>query len=321
LRRSVENFKFSSPLAIGLREATRGAKDPIDAIVKRARRLLREAGLNEPPFRPALLAPLRRVTAIVRKRMEEEGRLVPTSSGFRIELRTDRSFQRTNFTCAHEISHTFFYEATPEIKYRRIKDSLRDAEEEMLCNIGASEMLMPRDSIKTIAKDYYPSPVSLKEIAAMYNTSLTATTVRVLGLGVWTAKFVLWECDDENARAAWYARPSALIHYPQVDLQDYQTSGIRAAFRSNELVKSEDVLCINRRYTTCSISSVRLENSARVLSCIAPPPPQTTSRPNSDLQIVIPEDYNCECHGTGSRIVYRNGYSYAEPCRAAIHRN
>ena len=154
----------------------------------------------------------------------------------------------------------------------------------------------------------------------MYNTSLTATIVRVLGLGVWTAKFVLWECDDENARAVWYARPSALVHYPQIDLQGYQTSGIRAAFDSNELVESEELLCINRRYTTCSISSVRLENSPRVLSCIAPFSRQRTTRRDSNLQIVMPEDYNCECHGTGSRIVYRNGYSYAEPCRAAIHR-
>jgi hypothetical protein len=310
--------RYSSPLSIALVEATPGAKDPVDAITKRARELVRHSGITEPPFPPAEFARLRKVRSIEYRNMEEDGRLIANGTGFKMELRIDRPFQRTNFTCAHEIGHTFFYEAVPKMKYERMTEVIRDDEEETLCNVAASELLMPLWSIKSVTSDYRPSPKSLLEISRIYDTSLTATAIRLLALKLWNAKFILWQCDGQVPRALWFAQPfSVLAYYPKLEIENSDSSGIRVAADSAGPVESEEWLCINNRYTYCTITSLRLENSAKVLSCIAPfqkPPTQTNAS-----QLSMSNQYSCECNGTGSRILYRNGYSYAEPCRAGSH--
>jgi hypothetical protein len=53
--------------------------------------------------------------------LKADGALVPLgaefSAGFRMILRRDLPEGRINFTVAHEICHTFFYERVPEIKF------------------------------------------------------------------------------------------------------------------------------------------------------------------------------------------------------------
>jgi hypothetical protein len=310
---------FSSPLSLALVEATPGAKDPVDAITKRVREFVRYSGIREPPFPPAEFARLRKVTSIEYRNMAEDGRLIASEAGFKMELRTDRPFQRTNFTCAHEVGHTFFYEAVPKMKYERMTDVIRDNEEETLCNVAASELLMPLWSIKSVTRDYQPSPKSLIEISRIYDTSLTATAIRVLALKLWKAKFILWQCEGETPRALWFAQPfSGLAYYPKLEIENSHSSGIHTAANSGGPVESEEWLCINNRFTYCTITSFRLENSAKVLSCIAPfQKPRNIQTNASQLSMCI--QYSCECNGTGSRILYRNGYSYSEPCRAKSH--
>src|SRR2546429_6889604 len=82
--------------------------DPVAAIVERASRLVAESGLSHPPFSPNIYAQLRNVGRIVESDIKIDGRLVPSPPTFTIELRRDRPFQRKNFTCAHEVAHTFF---------------------------------------------------------------------------------------------------------------------------------------------------------------------------------------------------------------------
>jgi hypothetical protein len=251
--------------------------------------------------------------------MEEDGRLIASGKEFKMELRIDRPFQRTNFTCAHEVGHTFFYEVAPKMKHERMTEVIRDDEEETLCNVAASELLMPMWSIKSVTRDYEPSPKSLIEISRIYDTSLTATAIRVLALKLWNAKFILWRCDGQAPRALWFAQPfPGLAYYPKLEIENPHSSGIRIAADSAGPVESEEWLCINNRYTFCTITSFRLENSAKVLSCIAPLKKRRTIQTNAS-QLSIPNEYICKCNGTGSRIVYRNGYSYAEPCRAESH--
>src|SRR5579863_9075399 len=76
--------------------------------------------------------------------LKADGALVPLGkefgAGFRMVLRSDLAEGRINFTVAHEICHTFFYERVPEIKFA---SHAVDEEEERLCNCGAEEILMP----------------------------------------------------------------------------------------------------------------------------------------------------------------------------------
>jgi hypothetical protein len=319
LARTIKMQEFSGALSIGLYNATPAAKNPVDAIVRCARRLVRESGILEPPFRPATLATLRNVSQILYRTIEEEGRLVPHQAGFTIELRIDRSFQRKNFTCAHEIAHTFFYEAVPSVKYHRLNSlkAVRDNEEELLCNIAASELLMPDQSIRKVGADYVPSATALQEIARIYETSLTATAVRVLGLGIWNAKFILWDLSDGYPRALWFAQPRrTLVHFPSLDIENYEMSSILKAFEVEGRVEGEEWLCIDRRFTFCKISSIRLANSTRVLSCIGAFGKSKRLDHPKRRQLSIPVEYACECNGTGTRLISHSGQTFAAPCLA-----
>jgi hypothetical protein len=122
-----------------------------------------------------------------------DGALVPLGAdfgaGFRMVLRRDLPEARINFTVAHEICHTFFYERVPEIKFTAHPV---DPEEERLCNSGAEELLMPAIDVKRRAKDKPVSLGALQVLAADYRVSAPAMLIRLRNLGLWKAELVLW---------------------------------------------------------------------------------------------------------------------------------
>jgi hypothetical protein len=96
---------------------------------------------------------------------------------------------RINFTVAHEICHTFFYERVPEIKFA---PHAVDQEEERLCNCGAEEILMPALDVGRHAKDKPVSLDVLQMMAAHYRVSTPAMFIRLRRLGLWRAELVVW---------------------------------------------------------------------------------------------------------------------------------
>lgn len=110
-------------------------------------------------------------------------------AGFRMVLRRDLPEGRINFTVAHEICHTFFYERVPEVKFA---SHTVDQEEERLCNCGAEEILMPALDVRSCVRN---KPVSLDVLQAMasrYRVSTPAMLIRLRKLGLWRAELVLW---------------------------------------------------------------------------------------------------------------------------------
>ena len=125
--------------------------------------------------------------------LRADGALVPLgadfSAGFRMILRSDLSEGRINFTVAHEICHTFFYERVPGIKFAA---HTVDPEEERLCNRGAEELLMPALDVRRRAKDKAMSLEVLQDMAAHYRVSTAAMFICLRNLGLWKAELVLW---------------------------------------------------------------------------------------------------------------------------------
>lgn len=314
---------FSSPLALGLLAAVPSAKDPIDAILWHASVLVIESGMTGPPYSPASYATLRNVKQIVHRDMEVDGRLIPYSGGFIIELRKGRPQERKNFTCAHELAHTFFYESVPSIKYRTLTSSHphHDQDEEMLCNIAAAELLMPSSVFSKIAMDYPASPQSLQQLAKIFETSLIATVVHLLRLHIWDSTFILWQEKNEKLTAGWIARSNrGLAYSPQLEINDRQSSGIYHALVTGEATSSQEWLCLNGGFKLCHVHSIRL-NSQKVLSCInhSYQQPNNISRYKADSS-TLPLKYECECDGTGWRLIQREGRSYTARCRALQHK-
>jgi len=306
--------ELSSPLAVGLCAAV-GIKDPVAAMLNRVRILIARSGMTQPPFRPFVYAQLRDVNEITYQQMEEEGRLIRKSSGFVIELRKDRPHGRKNFTCAHEIGHTFFYEAVPEVKYRRLSlnEPTHDSDEEFLCNVAASELLMPAKSLAAVARDFPPAVSSLKELAGLYEASLTAMAVRLVSLGIWKTKFILWERNEATIRARWIIEPHrALGHFPSIELEDYERSSVNTAFKVEEPMEGEEWLFNGKRFVYSKLQSIRLGRD-RVLSCVGFKDQRAV---NSKAVTTLPTGYTCTCNGTGTRLFQMNGYTFASACLA-----
>ncbi len=137
--------------------------------------------------------------------------------GFRLVINKAKPATRSRFSVAHEIFHTAFYELVPELKFLPHK---ADASEEYLCNMGATEMLMPAADVAIRDTDR-PSLETLEKLAETYIVSVEAMLIRLRGLGFWKGcalsfwhrmssnlfavdriygdKDVHWEWNDERA--------------------------------------------------------------------------------------------------------------------------
>jgi Zn-dependent peptidase ImmA (M78 family) len=314
---------FSSPLALGLCAAVPSAEDPVAAILWHARRLIAESGIVKPPFRPASFAHLRRVKKLVYKTMQVEGCLIPYDGDFIIELRKDRPYERMNFTCAHELGHTFFYESVPSIKYRTVTSSQphHDPEEERLCNIAAAELLMPSDVFRKISRDYSPSPQSLQLLAQTFESSLIATIVRLLNLKVWGSKFICWQMKDDRLKARWLAQPGrGLAYFPNLEIINPASSGIYHTATTIEATASAEWLSLDGGYKLCNVSSMCLSDSKTVLSCITNGASHAPARDSEAASSLLPLEYGCECDGNGWRLIKQAGRNFVTRCRAPQHK-
>jgi hypothetical protein len=314
---------FSSPLALGLCAAVPSAQDPVAAILWHAKRLITESGIVEPPFRPASFAHLRRVKKIVYKSMKVEGCLIPCDGDFVIELRKDRPYERTNFTCAHELGHTFFYESVPSIKYRTVTSSQphHDPEEERLCNVAAAELLMPSNVFTKISRDYTPSPQSLQLIAQTFESSLIATVVRLLNLKVWDSKFICWQMKEGRLKARWLAQPGrGLAYFPNLEIINPSSSGIYHTATSGEATTSAEWLSLDSGYKFCQVSSMCLSDSKTVLSCLTNGASHAPAKDSDASTSLLPLEYRCECDGNGWVLIKQERRNFVTRCRAPQHR-
>ena len=131
-----------------------GCRDASEAIRAKARGLIelhvREFGEPSLPISVDVLASLRSIS-----RSEEapvhspDAELVPDGlGGVTMRVNTDRPETRQRFSVAHEISHTFFPDYTTK-EWCRTDARYRDRQNaedflEMLCDIGAAELLFPQ---------------------------------------------------------------------------------------------------------------------------------------------------------------------------------
>jgi len=134
------------------------------------------------------------------------GELRPAEDGYEIAYCASESPTRRRFTIAHEIAHAVFERTGPHCPRR-------GRELEQICNLIASQILIPDDSLrKTVT---YPlSLCQLSGLAARYETSLTSMVIRC------AADFSLVAVEEENDELTWFNCPiTADLVTPRVQLQ------------------------------------------------------------------------------------------------------
>jgi O-acetyl-ADP-ribose deacetylase (regulator of RNase III) len=123
--------------------------DPIEMMEAVAQQKVFEAvgqGWSGPPFDPLELA---RIMGIhVRPNASiPDARIFELGDDTVIEFNPNRAPGRVNFSIAHELAHTFFSDWREKVRNRaQTSEDNQNWQLEMLCNIGAAEILMPLGS-------------------------------------------------------------------------------------------------------------------------------------------------------------------------------
>lgn len=159
--------------------------DPIEAMETKARIVALSAidrGWSGPPFDPLRLADLLGIHVVPTAEVPE-ARTVPLRKGIALEFNPTRPRGRVRFSIAHEIAHTFFADCNERIRNRQshVPRGVDDWQLELLCNIGASELVMP---VGTILKEI-DGPIGIAELLELrrkYDVSTEALLIRIAKL-------------------------------------------------------------------------------------------------------------------------------------------
>lgn len=146
--------------------------------------LLDRVGISDrPPIDLIELARRMGVESITDAPMVEDGRLEQRDGRATVYVRSDLSGGRRQFTIAHELAHRLLlHPGAPATAYRRRLDG---DEVERLCDDIAAAILLPRGWVEA---EFATSPQRLKTLrrmAAMSSTSLSAALVRLREVQRW----------------------------------------------------------------------------------------------------------------------------------------
>lgn len=168
-KRSAQNGRsWSSAAARRLRKLAGDPPTIKDAVQIVTGRFLDR--LNCPPTDLNALAARLNVTRVTYEDLPFSGELRRNSRGFEIACSSHLSASRQRFTVAHELAHVIFETTGPNCP-------TRGKELERLCDMLASEILMPQDRFMTFA-DPDLRIEKLFDISRTFETSLAATAIR-----------------------------------------------------------------------------------------------------------------------------------------------
>lgn len=159
--------------------------DPVTAMENKARSLALGAideGWTGPPFDPLALAELLGIPTEARGDIPD-ARTVPVSrSKLLLEYNPLRPRGRLRFSVAHEIAHTLFPDCAQAVRNRGVHQTETDNWQlEVLCNIGAAELLMPLGSFSNLAGQTLSIENVLK-LRKEFDVSVEACMIRLVKL-------------------------------------------------------------------------------------------------------------------------------------------
>jgi Zn-dependent peptidase ImmA (M78 family) len=182
--------RYSDPDIISLSKQSGGLIDPRWKVVNMARALVERAkafsGLpNDPVERLRIIASLSRIKimpmAMDQVRQEKrDAVLYPTDSGWTVLYNPNCLKSRIVFTIGHEVIHTFFPNSRSGARFRSMTSpgSRESNELELLCHLGASELVMPLDEFQLQANGRF-NLSSVERLASYFGTSFEATVYRL----------------------------------------------------------------------------------------------------------------------------------------------
>jgi len=201
--------------------------DPVDAIRALAQGLVSQAEVRQPPTDLDMLGSFRGVVEVVYGQLPNWGMLEwVRDRGYRILLNDEQGKGRARFSHAHEISHTLIPTHGRAPKNRQDRETGMygmEAEEEYLCDIGASELLMPTSILIPFIATRPAALETVKGIADTFAVSLEAAGRRLVECQESPCAIIFWEEKLKPAQEADLRNKTALPglegHDPQPRLR------------------------------------------------------------------------------------------------------
>jgi Zn-dependent peptidase ImmA (M78 family) len=135
---SLEDFVYGLTKCQSLEQ---GMERLSENILKQARD---ELGYSFPPVQSRKIAKLRKVKRVFEKDIEKAAYLTTIDGGFHICLRKSDPLYKKNFSCAHEIGHTFFFDLSYRVPKPIKIGNVQQRIIEKLCERFAGSLLMPQ---------------------------------------------------------------------------------------------------------------------------------------------------------------------------------
>ncbi|MDT4995297.1 MAG: hypothetical protein QOH97_5189 [Actinoplanes sp.] len=171
-----------------------GGDDPEAVIRRLCEELLDEAGADI-PVDMRMLASFRDVAEIEVVSQKEAGCIFFDGSRLIMRIRAEDRKERRRFTIGHEINHTFFPGFREQRRSRAdptIGQYDRSDTEEYLCDVGAAELLLPRQAVL----ERLPAEIDLDVVidtAETFHAAVEATALRVAALSATPTAVVILE--------------------------------------------------------------------------------------------------------------------------------
>jgi O-acetyl-ADP-ribose deacetylase (regulator of RNase III) len=254
-----------------------GADDAIVAIRQVARDLVSkgfDAGWSGPPFDPLQLAALLKVEVLPND-LISDARLVPVGAKqFRIEYNPHERPSRTRFSISHEIGHSLFPDCGEAVRHRMATRDANTWELEFLCDIAASEILLPYGIFVKDAKGTSPKMREMMLLGDRYKASLEAVLLRFaetvdLPCSVVVAAF---QKSEDGALSVQYAKSSS----------EFQPS-IQRGYVIPRSSKAYE--CVNSGWTSHGREHWKGFDTDYNVECVGLPPVKYDNRPRVGMVV------------------------------------
>jgi Zn-dependent peptidase ImmA (M78 family) len=205
------------------RLAGRRGRAETEALVERiAERWLADARQARLPIAIFALASAHGIRVRRGRSQPFAGRIYADGERLVMDINADDPEPRQRFTCAHELMHTAFPGFARERRYRvdRELDDVLFArsrqEEELLCDLGAAALLMPRGLLAPYTQR--PPLDAMEGLAAAATVSLEAAANRLLRVRATPAAFLVLErmlqpAEQRRARRGERPEPRLRVRY------------------------------------------------------------------------------------------------------------
>lgn len=236
-----------------------------ERFLARAVALVEQAKISTAPIDPRRLAQLCGIHRIVvTPGLDVAGRLVSLGDGLEMHINGSEPLARQHFTACHEIAHTFsFRDGFPRhgTVAERV-DCSSHQREEALCDLAASELLMPQKLFSRATQKLAPSLESVRTLAKLFQASLSATILRIGRTRSWPVTFIVWRFMPRpgstwKLRVLWSVKPDGERCYIPKFAPAALQSGTYATFISAIPTSETEVLKLGNLHGKFFVENAR----------------------------------------------------------------